>query len=74
MLFNEHRADKRTTAERLGKVPTTSVLRRSSSLSRSCRLLELIADQCSVGKLVKARRSGAISVNLAATSQNHGTG
>ncbi len=43
-------------ASRLGKMPTTSVRRRISRLSRSCGLLLQIWRQCSFGNAVKASR------------------
>ena len=52
------------TAWRFGKMPTTSVRRRISLLSRSWGLLERIFGQCSVGKALKARMSSAASEQI----------
>ena len=46
---------------RSGKMPTTSVRRRTSLLSRSSELFDQSCRQCSFGKPVKASRSGAAS-------------
>ena len=56
------------TAARFGKMPTTSVRRRISLLSRSSELLLQSWRQCSFGKLVKASRSAAASSSSAAAS------
>jgi hypothetical protein len=46
---------------RSGKMPTTSLLRLISRLSRSWGFLDQICRQCSTGKLEKAVMSGAAS-------------
>src|SRR5439155_26393884 len=56
------------TAARSGKMPTTSVRRRISLLSRSSELLLHSCRQCSFGKPVKASRSAAASSSSAAAS------
>src|SRR5271155_3171447 len=60
---------RRVTAARLGKIPTTSsVRRRISLLMRSWGLLLLILGQCSVGKALKAKISSAASSRKVTTS------
>jgi hypothetical protein len=56
----------RTRAARLGKMPTTSVRRRTSLLSRSRGLLDRISFQMALGKSVKAKSSSAASSSIAA--------
>ena len=51
-------------ASRLGKMPTTSVRRRISRLSRSLGLLDQIWRQISLGKAVKARMSARARVEV----------
>src|SRR5881397_708651 len=56
------------TAARSGKMPTTSLRRRISLLSRSSELFDQSCRQCSFGKLVKASRSAAASSSSVAAS------
>ena len=58
----------RTTAARLGKMPTTLVRRRISLLRRSSGLFDQTCRQCWAGKAVNARTSGPASASSAAAS------
>jgi hypothetical protein len=63
VLFGEHGADQAVTASRSGKMPTTSVRRRISRLSRSFGLFDQTGARSAFGKAVKARMSaGGVEV------------
>ena len=59
---------RRVIASRLGKMPTTSVRRRISRLSRSFGLLDHTCRHTSLGKLVNARMSARASSRCSATA------
>jgi len=61
---------RRISEARSGKIPTTSVRRRISWLSRSCGLLDQICRQISRGKAVKASTSARAVSRCSATAGN----